>query len=186
MGGVRTIFSPSCGKTFIKSSRSMSSVRYCAHESRRCQSPLTTREATLCWAGLAHLDVERREAGVGDALLGGGVERGALQRPLLLPRLIRILKTTRSVRPESPIHVPRNLTEVEKATPVASRARREAERTLCLPQVPMVLRNDAYSSAFSAPSLSLSQSRKIAWIMFCGSMNSLRSQPPTSNHHGQR
>ena len=48
--------------------------------------------------------------------------------------------------------------------------------TLCLSQVPMVLRNDAYSSAFSAPSLSLSQSRKIAWIIFCGSMNSLRSQ----------
>jgi len=40
------------------------------------------------------------------------------------------------------------------------------------------LRNDAYSSAFSAPSLSLSQSRKIAWIMFCGSMNSLRKRPP--------
>ena len=49
---------------------------------------------------------------------------------------------------------------------------------MCLPQVPMVLRNDAYSSAFSAPSLSLSQSRKIAWIMFCGSMNSLRKRPP--------
>ena len=69
-----------------------------------------------------------------------------------------------------------NLAEVEKATPEEPA---EAERTLCLPQVPMVLRNDAYSSALSAPSLSLSQSRKIAWIMFCGSMNSLRLQTPT-------